>query len=142
MTSGAALPLKGVSDIVVDDATMSSALLTIFRGKFCKTLLPGRTSLQFRCGEVLYDIGDLNRSMFFIQKGFVKIGTLTSDGREIIYDIRKAGDVVGELCVARSPRTDRALALEPAEAVHVSYSDVISTLKPSRSVDQAHRDLL
>src|ERR1051326_1627773 len=111
-----------------DHATLSSALLTVFRGKFCNTLLPGKTPCQFRGGDVLYDIGDQDRSMFFIQRGFVKIGTLIPDGREVIFDIRKPGDVVGELCVAKTPRPDRAVALEPGEAIHVSYSDVLSTL--------------
>src|SRR5256885_10024245 len=66
--------------------------------------------------------------MFFIQNGFGKVGTLIADGREVIYDIRKTGDVVGELCVAKTPRPDRAVALEPASAINVAYSDVISTL--------------
>src|ERR1041385_8784764 len=78
--------------IATEEATLSSALVTIFRGKFCNTILPGRTPIQFKSGEVIYNIGDLDRSMFFIQKGFVKVGTLVPDGREIIYDVRKAGD--------------------------------------------------
>lgn len=135
MTSGTA-PLPHVPDAAaLDQALVSSALVTVFRGKFCDTLLPGRAPLLFKDGDVLYDIGDPNRSMFFIRKGFVKIGTLTQDGREIIYDIRKAGDVVGELCASPSPRRDRAVALEPTEAVHVPYSEVIATLR-------SHPDLL
>jgi CRP-like cAMP-binding protein len=66
--------------------------------------------------------------MFFIQKGFVKIGTITPSGCEVIYDIRKAGDVVGELCVARDSRGDRAVALDSAEAIDVSYAEVLSVL--------------
>jgi CRP-like cAMP-binding protein len=129
MNSGTFILQKSLQHaIAADEATLSSALVTIFRGMFCNTILPGRTPIQFRSGEVIYNIGDLDRSMFFIQKGFVKVGTLVPDGREIIYDVRKTGDVVGELCVAKTPRPDRAVALEPAEAIHVSYSDIIATL--------------
>jgi CRP/FNR family cyclic AMP-dependent transcriptional regulator len=113
---------------IQDDATLSSALVTVFRGRFCKTLLRDRSPVRFNAGQILYDIGDSNRRMFFIQKGFVKIGTITSDGSEVIYDIRKAGDVVGELCVLRSSRRDRAVSLELADVIDVSYGEVMSTL--------------
>src|SRR5256714_1078211 len=129
MSSGMAVPVKVVPDVTAfDEATLSSALMTVFRGKFCDTLLRGRSALHFKAGDVLYDTGDASPSMFFIQKGFVKVGTLTRDGREIIYDIRKAGDVVGELCAVKGTRRDRAVALEAGEAIHVSYSEVTATL--------------
>jgi len=121
MTLGTATPHSFFPDAAAsDEATVSSALLSVFRGKFCKTLLPGRTPIRLTAGEVLYDIGDQNRSMFFIQKGY--------DGCEIIYDVRTDGDVVGELCAARMPRRDRGIALEPSLAIEVSYSEVLATL--------------
>jgi CRP/FNR family cyclic AMP-dependent transcriptional regulator len=128
MVSGTASLSLPLDPCVSDEANISSALVSVFRGKFCNTLLPGRTPVRFRAGEVLYDIGDLNRTMFFIQSGYVKTGTLTPDGCEIIYDIRKAGDVVGELCVARIPRRDRAIALEAGEAIDVSYTEILTAL--------------
>jgi CRP/FNR family transcriptional regulator, cyclic AMP receptor protein len=129
MSSGTATPSKlAANSAIIEEAALSGALQTIFRGKFCNILLSGRTPLRFRAGDVLYDVGDLSRSMFFIQKGYVKVGTLTADGREIIYDIRKEGDVVGELCAARVPRCDRAVALESLEAIDVPYVEVLSAL--------------
>jgi CRP/FNR family transcriptional regulator, cyclic AMP receptor protein len=129
MSLGIAVPLKPAAEVAaLDEANVSSALVTVFRGRFCSTLLPGRSSVQFGPGDVLYDIGDDSSNMFFIQKGFVKIGTLTHDGREIIYDIRKAGDVVGELCVMKGSRRDRAVALESAEAISVTYAEIAATL--------------
>src|SRR5690349_24584301 len=125
MSLGIGVPLKLAPEVTaLEEANVSSALMTVFRGKFCSTLLPGRSSVQFKPGDVLYDIGDDSSNMFFIQQGFIKIGTLTQDGREIIYDIRKAGDVVGELCVMKGGRRDRAVALEPTEAISVTYSEV------------------
>jgi CRP/FNR family transcriptional regulator len=130
MSSGTAAPLESQSDpAILDEATLSSALVTVFRGKFCDILLVGRSSDHFKEGDVLYDIGDPNRRLYFIQRGFVKIGTLTPNGREIIYDIRGAADVVGELCAWPGPRRDRAVALEPTEAIRVPYSDMINTLR-------------
>jgi CRP/FNR family transcriptional regulator, cyclic AMP receptor protein len=130
MTSGTAAPLKSQFDpAALDEATLSSELVTMFRGKFCDILMAGRSPDHFKEEDVLYDIGDPNRRLYFIQRGFVKVGTLTPSGREIIFDIRKAGDVVGELCVAPGPLRDRAVALELTEAVRVPYSEMMKTLR-------------
>jgi CRP/FNR family transcriptional regulator, cyclic AMP receptor protein len=66
---------------------------------------------------------------FFLQSGFVKVGTITSDGHELIYDVRKGGDVVGELCVSEERRPDRAVALEQTEAIPVPFQDVMQALR-------------
>jgi len=56
----------------------------------------------------------------------------TESGEEVIFDIRKAGEVVGELSASSSPHIDRAVALEPTEAVEVSYSEVLETVQKNQ----------
>lgn len=107
---------------------LSSALVPIFRGRFCDVLLPNHRARAFAKDEVIYDLGDRERTLFFVRSGVVKTGTITENGREIIYDVRKEGDVVGELCCLERPRRDRAVALEAAEAVPVSFVEVMDTL--------------
>lgn len=107
---------------------LSSALVPIFRGRFCDTLLPNHVARTFAKDEVMYDLGDRERTLFFVRSGVVKTGTITENGREIIYDVRKEGDVVGELCCLERPRRDRAVALEAVEAVPVSFVEVMDTL--------------
>ena len=106
------------------EASLSSALTTVFRGSFCDAILPGRASVTFKRDEVLYELGAEDRIFFFIRSGFIKIGTLTQDGREIIYDVRKEGGVAGELCACQSVRRDRAVALEPSEVIAVPYCEM------------------
>ena len=122
-------PSMSAAEAALHESSVSSALVSIFRGKFCDALLPGRGALHFAADEILYDVGDRNRVVFFVRKGFVKIGTLTPEGREVIYDIRKDGDVVGEICACHTPRRDRAVALEPAEAIRVPYSEIVDALR-------------
>jgi hypothetical protein len=93
-SSGLALPLE--LDDSVSQAAVSVALVAVFRGKFCDAILPNRKATTFKKEEVIYDVGDKERTLFFLQSGFVKVGTITSDGHELIYDVRKGGDVVGE----------------------------------------------
>ncbi len=109
-------------------ATLSTALVSIFRGNFCDFILPNRKPTAFKKHSVIYDIGDRERTLFFLRNGFAKVGTITVDGREVIYDVRKSGDVVGELCASEQVRTDRAVALENTDAICVPFEDVMESL--------------
>jgi CRP/FNR family cyclic AMP-dependent transcriptional regulator len=93
-------------DGVATQAALSAALVTILRGKFCDVILLDRQPLSFAKGDVIYTAGDKERTLFFL----------------------KGGDVVGELCAAESERPDRAVALEPTEAIPVPFEDVKSLL--------------
>ena len=80
---------------------------------------------------MLYDLGETDRSLFFILRGVVKTGTITPEGREIIYDIRKDGDFVGELCALDTSRRDRAVAVEKTSAMVIGFEEVVATLAGS-----------
>ena len=122
------LPKLDNDDDTCGMATVSSALVPLFRGRFCDTLLPDRVSRIFDKHDVIYELGDEQRVLFFIRHGVVKTGTITRQGREIIYDIRKDGDVIGELCTLGSVRRDRAIALERTEAVPVPLDQIMDLL--------------
>jgi len=109
-------------------SAISTALASIFRGKFCDLILPNRKATTFNKHQVIYNVGDSERTFFFLQNGFVKVGTITGSGREVIYDVRKGGDVVGELCAAEHIRPDRAVALEQTDAISVPYKEVMELL--------------
>ncbi len=110
-------------------AAVSTALISVFRGKFCDAILPNRKTTTFKKEDVIYNVGDKDRTLFFLQQGFVKVGTITSDGHELIYDVRKGGDVVGELCASEQLRPDRAVALEQTEAIPVPFEDVMEVVR-------------
>ena len=118
----------------VRDAPLSAALSTIFRGKLCDAVLQDRPVTTVEKDHVIYDAGDESRTLFFIRSGFVKIGTVTEDGHELIYDVRKGGDLVGELCASEYPRQDRAVALERAEFVAVPLDDVLAIVQRDRGL--------
>jgi len=120
----------GSDDSLSRQATVSAALVSIFRGKFCDLILPNRIPRTFQKYEVIYDVGDEHRTFFFLTDGFVKVGTITANGREVIYDIRRAGDVVGELCVSERARPDRAIAVpfEDVMGLLLKKPDMIAVL--------------
>lgn len=110
------------------DAALASALAGIFRGRFCDILLRDRVAQPFAEGTVIYDLGETQRALWFVRRGVVKVGTITSDGREIIYDVRKDGDVVGELCAFEPVRRDRAVVVEQADLVSVPLDAALDAL--------------
>jgi CRP/FNR family cyclic AMP-dependent transcriptional regulator len=109
-------------------AALSTALAGVFRGRFCDILLRDRVPAPFEEETVVYDLGDSHRALWFVRGGVVKIGTITADGREIIYDVRKEGDVVGELCAFEPVRRDRAVVVERALLVSVPFHDAMEAL--------------
>ena len=118
-------------------AALSTALVSVFRGKFCDLILHQRQSTAFAKDEVIYTVGDKQRAMFFLQRGFVKVGTITATGGELIYDVRKGGDVVGELCASEKERSDRAVTLEATDAIVVPFDDIKSLLMTQPSLAAA-----
>lgn len=111
---------------------LSSTLSSIFRGRLCQTLLQNRSPQKYEKGDAIYDIGHKGGSFFFIRSGLVKIGTITESGEEVIFDIRKAGEVVGELSASSATRIDRAVALELTEAVAISYEEILQTIQKNQ----------
>lgn len=126
---GSPKPTLVDEDRLASQEAISAALAAVFRGKFCATLLPNRKAITFPRNSVIYEVESQDRTLFFLQSGFVKIGTVTPVGSEVIYEIRKAGDVVGELCVCEFPRPDRAVTLEETEVIPVPYQDLIDGLR-------------
>ena len=123
------------ANLGTSNGPLSSALARTFRGKLCDVILRNRSVTTFEKGQLIYDAGEDNKTFFFLQKGFVKIGSITEGGHELIYDVRKAGDIVGELCASGPQRRDRAVALERTEAIAVPLNEVLD-------VAQKNRDLL
>jgi len=114
--------------VVFGRASTSFALAPAFRGRFCAALSLSHAARTFEKREVLFELGDAERTLFLIRHGVVKIGTTTNLGREIIYDLRKDGDMVGELCAIDDKRRERAVALERTEALPVGLDEILDVL--------------
>jgi CRP-like cAMP-binding protein len=81
--------------------------------------------MTFSKHQVIYSIGDEERTFYFLQNGFAKVGTISSGGREVIYDVRRGGDVIGELCALERKGLDQAVALEPTDAIPVPFEELM-----------------
>jgi len=127
--------MDSTADSGTHNGPLSLALARTFREKLYDVILRNRSVATFERDQVIYDVGNQGQTFFFLKKGFVKVGSITKDGHELIYDVRKAGDIVGELCASGPQRRDRAVALERTEAIAVPLNEVLD-------VAQKNRDLL
>jgi CRP-like cAMP-binding protein len=65
-----------------------------------------------------------------ITSGRIKIANVSPEGREVILNFLRAGDVSGEIAVLdEGDRTADAIALEPTEALVISSRDLLPILK-------------
>jgi CRP-like cAMP-binding protein len=76
-----------------------------------------RTTLNFPTVNVnkqqhVYVVGEPAGHVYFIQSGQIKLLMLSPEGKECLLAIHTAGDIFGELCLARSePRQETATAM-------------------------------
>lgn len=52
---------------------------------------------SFKKGEIIFNVGDTNRNLIFINKGKVKLYRISEDGREQLLRVLGIGDFTGEL---------------------------------------------
>src|SRR5260370_10913371 len=128
--------MHSIADSATQNGSLCSALARTFRGKLCDVILRNRCVATFEKDQVIYDVGDEKQMFFFLQKGYVKVGSITEDGHELIYDVRKAGDIVGELCASGQQRQDRAVALERTEVIAVPLDEVLDIVHKNRDLLQ------
>ncbi|KQU92375.1 Crp/Fnr family transcriptional regulator [Mesorhizobium sp. Root102] len=70
---------------------------------FLNTVDGGRTVAAYRKNETVYSQGDPADSVFYIQKGKVKVCILSEQGKEAIVALHDSGDFFGEGCLSGQP---------------------------------------
>jgi CRP/FNR family transcriptional regulator, cyclic AMP receptor protein len=63
----------------------------------------GRTVATYRRNEIVFSQGDPADSIFYIQKGSVKLAMLSKEGKEAIVAIHGSADFFGEGCLVGQP---------------------------------------
>ncbi|MGX7871929.1 Crp/Fnr family transcriptional regulator [Mesorhizobium sp. ORM6] len=70
---------------------------------FLNTVNGGRTVATYRKNETVYSQGDPADSVFYIQKGKVKVCIVSERGKEAIVALHQSGDFFGEGCLSGQP---------------------------------------
>src|SRR5712691_9945368 len=90
----------------------------------------GRTVSHYRKGQVIFTQDDPADSVFFIQKGRVKLSVVSERGKEAVVGFLGASDFIGEACLNHRPRRmATASAITDCVITRVTKSTMIKTLE-------------
>ncbi len=85
---------------------------------------------SYKANDVIFRRGDPGEGMMAVLKGQIRIGIMSAEGKELIYNLIGAGHVFGEIAlIDGKPRTADAVALEPTDVVVVRRRDFIPFLE-------------
>jgi CRP-like cAMP-binding protein len=78
---------------------------------------------------VVFERGAAGSDIYFLLDGGVKVSTLSSDGREVIFDVLASGDFFGEMSLFDGmPRTGTVTALVPSLLIQVDKKNFLDLL--------------
>ena len=92
-----------------------------------------RTVVEYRPAAAIYSQGDLSDTVFYIQKGSVKLSVLSRTGKEAVVGVLGAGEFFGEGALAGQP-----LRLATATAMTASKVLVVPKQQMIRLLHQQH----
>jgi CRP/FNR family transcriptional regulator, cyclic AMP receptor protein len=78
----------------------------------------------------VYTVGDERETVYFIEKGQIKLVMVSSEGKECMLAIHGAGDVFGELCLSGlGGRLETATAMEDSSLKEIPCGKFLERLK-------------
>jgi CRP/FNR family cyclic AMP-dependent transcriptional regulator len=84
----------------------------------------------YKQNEVVFRRGDPGEGMMAVLKGQIRIGIMSAEGKELIYNLIGPGQVFGEIAlIDGKPRTADAIAIEPTEVLVLRRRDFIPFLE-------------
>jgi len=90
----------------------------------------GKTRSDYRKNQKVFAQGDPAESIFYVQKGRVKLTVVSKDGKEAVIAILGPGDFFGEGCLAgQLQRMSTASAISESSVTRLAKSGVIKALR-------------
>jgi CRP/FNR family cyclic AMP-dependent transcriptional regulator len=90
----------------------------------------GRTVSNYRRAQVIFAQDDSAESVFFIQRGRVKLSVISERGKEAVVGFLGASDFIGEACLNHRPRRmATASAITDCVITEVAKSTMIKALR-------------
>jgi CRP/FNR family cyclic AMP-dependent transcriptional regulator len=96
---------------------------------------PGRKIVQLRAAQAFFSQGDPADSVFYLQKGRVKISVASADGKEATIRLVLAGDFFGEKAMAAEPglRVTTATAMTACTALKILRPEFLRIMREEQS---------
>ena len=110
---------------------MSKAAKTLFDPKlFLARVGEGKAVLKFAKNKVVYSQGDAADSVFYVQKGRIKVLVVSKQGKEAVVGIMEPGQFFGEGCLNGHPlRISTTMAMEDCLITSITKGAMLTALK-------------
>jgi CRP/FNR family cyclic AMP-dependent transcriptional regulator len=102
---------------------------------FLATVGIERSISQCRPTQKIFSQGDPSDAVFYIQKGRVKLTTISKLGKEAVITILGAGDFLGEACLTgQTVRIASATTIVPSSILRIEKHEMLRVLKKERAL--------
>jgi CRP/FNR family cyclic AMP-dependent transcriptional regulator len=110
---------------------MTRAKKALFEFKtFFEEAGEGKSVLKFKKNDIVFSQGDAADSIFYIQKGKVKLNVQSEHGKEAVVGIMEAGQFFGEGCLnGHSVRVATTVTLEDSIITSITKTAMRATLQ-------------
>jgi CRP-like cAMP-binding protein len=110
---------------------MPKAAKALFDPKrFLAKVGDGKTILNFDKNRVVFSQGDAADTVFYIQKGRIKVLVVSEQGKEAVVGILEAGQFFGEGCLNGHPlRISTTVAMEECLLTSITKAAMLATLQ-------------
>lgn len=98
----------------------------------------GRKIIDLKKNIAIFAQGDAADSVFYIQKGKVKLTVVSKRGKEATIALLGIGDFVGEECIAaiQPQRMATATALTPATVLRIDRQEIVRVLSKEKAFSE------
>jgi CRP/FNR family cyclic AMP-dependent transcriptional regulator len=96
----------------------------------------GRTIVDLKKDEVVFSQGETAETVFYIQRGKVKLSVVSSGGKEATIALLGAGDFLGEGCIANAQplRMSTAVAMNESALLKIDRKEMVGALHQQRAL--------
>jgi CRP-like cAMP-binding protein len=120
---------------VDDDVVLSAPLFADMDPDQTRVLQASLTPLDVTRGEVLFHEGERGDRLYVIERGKIKLGRRSNDGRENLLAVLGPGEMFGELSLFDpGPRTATATVVADARVQELGHQDLVAWLQTNPAV--------
>lgn len=93
-------------------------------------------SIELSKGDIVFNQGDTNDSIYYIKTGLLKAYYVTDDGREFVKTFIKEADVIGSLTALMSDNgcSFALVCLEPCTLIRLPFADCLKLAEQNLEV--------
>jgi len=105
--------------------------------EFLAKAAAGRTISKYRAQQVVFSQGDAADSVFYVQKGKIKLTVVSSQGKEAVVALLGADEFCGEGCLAgQTRRIATAIAMTECEIMRLDKAALLRVLREEPSFSE------